>query len=433
MANIGFIVEAAFGAPVISTSALTWTNLSTRVVSFQIQRGRSDQLDNFDIGRLSIRFQNNDGALNPSNTASPYYPNLNPRTPIRVRGYDQWYADLYGSSSAAHELFAGHTESWDDDFVDRTIAYSNVTAYDAIGLLQQTNISGSFAQQLSGSRVDGVMAALGISSGSTGFPLYVRETGLSSVAASTITNTPALTHLRDCAIAEGGTLYCNSSNLITFWSRHHDLLAATVRACLTNVPNSTYGDGCYWSTTTIPYESLELRKQDNDIRNSITISLASSTGTSSVSDSASIRAYGERTYARSGTLHESSVDANAQAQYLLSRNKDPYHRIQSVTVNPLAHYPATARKPPPSLGDNSILDTMLVIELRDRWRVVHQYPGSTKVLDQFVFVEKIGHAYDVRTGRFRTTIGFSPGQWEDFWTLDVSTRSVLGTTTRLTY
>lgn len=430
MANIGFIVEAAFGAPVISTSALTWTNLSTRVVSFQIQSGRSDQLDNFDIGRLSIRFENNDGALNPSNTASPYYPNLNPRTPIRVRGYDQYYADLYGSSSAATSLFAGYTEAWNDDFVDRTIAYSDVTAYDVIGLLQQTNLSTSYPRQLSGSRVDAVMASLGISSGSTGFPRYVREVGKSSVAASTLTNTPALTHLRDCAIADGGLLYCAGSELLVYQDRHHDLLAATVRACLTNVPDSTYGDPCYYTTRTISYESIELRKQDVDIRNSITISLASSTRTSSVSDTASIVKYGERTYARSGTLHDSTVDAAAQAQWLLSRYKNPYHRIQSVSINPLVKYD---RRRVPSLGNNSMLDTVLHAVLRDRWRVVHQYPGSTIVLDQYVFIEKVGHAYDARTGRFRTTLNFAPGQWEEYWALDVSTLSVLGLTTRLTY
>lgn len=435
MAGVGFLVEAAFGAPVISTSALTWTNLSTRVVSFDITRGRSDQLDQFDIGRLSIRFQNNDGALNPSNTASPYYPYLNPRTPIRVRGYDEFYVPLFGSSGSAEAMFAGHTESWNDQYIDTKIGYTNVTAYDAIGLLQQINISGTYAQQNVQSRVNAVMSQVGISSGSTGFPTYISGLQISSVSASTLTNIPALTHLRDCAIAEGATLFAAGSNVINFLSRRYEYDSTRVLCCFSNVVNSTYGDGNYWSTTTIPYEAIELRKQDSDIRNDITISLASSTGTSSASDSASIATYGARPYARSGTLHDSTVDATNQANWILSRNKTPYHRIRSITANPLAHRPNTYRRStnPSVYGQNTILDTMLAADLRWRCRVVHAYPGSTKVLDQYVYVERVAHSYDVRSGRLRTTIGFSPGAWEDYWSLDSSSRSVLGATTRLAY
>jgi hypothetical protein len=82
------------------SAAVTWTLISSstdpdtrgRFVSLSYtSSGRSLDLEDFEGGSGSIVLRNNDGRFTPGNAASPYYPNIKLRMPIRVvatRGTD---------------------------------------------------------------------------------------------------------------------------------------------------------------------------------------------------------------------------------------------------------------------------------------------------------------------------------------------------------
>ncbi len=62
----------------------TWIDVTDYVRSIEINRGRAEDLNPFDSGMARVELDNRDGRFNPSNTASPYYPNVKPRKQIRL-------------------------------------------------------------------------------------------------------------------------------------------------------------------------------------------------------------------------------------------------------------------------------------------------------------------------------------------------------------
>lgn len=62
-----------------------WTDITARVKRHEIERGRQRSLGRFEPGRCQIEADNNDGALNPWNTSSPYASISPPQgTPFQV-------------------------------------------------------------------------------------------------------------------------------------------------------------------------------------------------------------------------------------------------------------------------------------------------------------------------------------------------------------
>ncbi len=121
------IVEAAFGAD-LNASYLTWewTDLSDRLLpqTLTVKRGRADEGQRTASSTFSAEFDNEDGALTPDHPMSPYWPNVDRGTPLRLR-YDlppvTPYMDLFGDDAnyastpdAAGHDFTGDMCAWAD-------------------------------------------------------------------------------------------------------------------------------------------------------------------------------------------------------------------------------------------------------------------------------------------------------------------------------
>jgi hypothetical protein len=76
-------VEISF-ASAWNSGSPTWVDVSSYVRGIEINRGREADLNPFDSGTARVELDNRDGRFNPSNTASPYYPNVKPRRQIRI-------------------------------------------------------------------------------------------------------------------------------------------------------------------------------------------------------------------------------------------------------------------------------------------------------------------------------------------------------------
>ena len=80
------IFEAGFGAGYNTPdSEITWTDISSSLWSWEETTGIQYQLGQLQSSNLTVHLDDLAGNFIPSNTASPYYPNVVPGTPLRLR------------------------------------------------------------------------------------------------------------------------------------------------------------------------------------------------------------------------------------------------------------------------------------------------------------------------------------------------------------
>ena len=80
------ITEAGFGSGFSTPdSEITWTDVSSRAWSWDETTGIKFELGQLQSTDLTMEWDNYDAALTSTNTSSPYYPNVQPGTPVRVR------------------------------------------------------------------------------------------------------------------------------------------------------------------------------------------------------------------------------------------------------------------------------------------------------------------------------------------------------------
>jgi hypothetical protein len=124
MAMPTITVEVAFTTDPGATP--TWTDLSSRLVRFSVDRGRQRELDRFSAGRAQIVLDNTDRALDPSYTSSAYYPNVVPMRRVRIRA-------TY--NAITYDIFNGYADSWDQTYEPPAVATCTLQATDAFKVL----------------------------------------------------------------------------------------------------------------------------------------------------------------------------------------------------------------------------------------------------------------------------------------------------------
>jgi hypothetical protein len=95
------VFEAGFGSGYNTPdSEVTWTALTSRLWSWEETTGIQFELGQLQSTNLTLHVDDVDGDLIPSNTGSPYYPDVVPGTPLRLRAalgtmagtqYNRWY------------------------------------------------------------------------------------------------------------------------------------------------------------------------------------------------------------------------------------------------------------------------------------------------------------------------------------------------------
>ena len=108
----------------------TWTQVTTYVRQINIQRGRQNELSDFESGNATVVLDNRDRRFDPFYTSGPYYgtgTSLVPRRQIKIEAT---------ISSVTYPVFRGFIEGWPvsitDAGYDTTVT---VQCFDALGLL----------------------------------------------------------------------------------------------------------------------------------------------------------------------------------------------------------------------------------------------------------------------------------------------------------
>lgn len=388
-------VEAycAFGTNPAATPV--WVDISSRVRGMWIRRGRQTELSRYEAGTAGVILDNRDRALDPSNTASEWWPNIRPMRRFRL-------AARWGFTS--YPLFTGYVErwppSWDEHGSDGTV---EVQLVDAFKVLSLRKLSTSFTLARSDVRIATALALIGWPT--TEQMLMV---GQSNVQGVTLDKVPALEHLQAVEEAENGQFFVRGDGTLIFLDR--------LTPSLAGVGGGVFGD----ADAELPYETLSFEFGDEQIWNEIRMTRAGG-AEQVVSDAGSITQYLQRTYTKTGMLTTSDGEVLAAAQYVLAKRKQPIFRFPTMRVNPM-------------LDPEALWPIVLGTDLSTALTVRRRPPDITSqgpMIERTVSIQ--GISIDVSRGKWTTDYSLGEPDIQALFQLDSPTNAQLDSTAILSF
>jgi len=295
-------------------------NITDQVMRVSTRRGRNRILANFEVGTATVTLNDPDSYFSPQNAESPYAGKLLPLRKIRI------YAAMdYEGNPIEVNLFSGYITSYDTNFATQTNDTSTVTLQCADGFRLLNNVStgpfvipGTFAGQLSGSRVNAILDL-------AGFPDSMRQidVGNSTMQADPGGARSVLAAIQTIEQSEFGAFFMERSGKTVFLDRNAVQLAADV------TPR-------YYSDTEQPgsltYTNLDFAYDDQLILNDVTVTrLGGSPQNAFSGESAAL--YFTKSGVRSDILVQTDEESDDQARTLLVARSDADLRIDSMTLN----------------------------------------------------------------------------------------------------
>jgi hypothetical protein len=279
-------------------------DVSDDVLSVNINRGKSRQLDKFTAGNAAVTFINQDRAFDPLNASSPYFGQIIPRRTVRI-------------TTSGSAVFYGSIDDWNLTY--DVSGYSTAGAVISDGFTyfaQQVLTAHTATSQLTGARIAAVLDRSEIN-----WPASLRdlETGGMTLQADVVSDgTNALDYLQLVNFSEPGALFMGADGSIVFKDR-------------TDAPVSTGLVAFTDDGTGVPFVDVQVVYGSELLYNFIQIERASG-GTATASDSDSQNSYGVVALVQSGLLMNTDADAQDLADYLLGKYSEPEYRFESLTV-----------------------------------------------------------------------------------------------------
>ena len=315
---VGFQSTTGFGTPfqlddafygVLDTAGrgtlggVTFVDLTSLVENVSITRGRSRQLDQFNAGTAVIAFDNASQILNPSNTASPYYPFVLPRCPVQIL-------------ANGIPIYTGLITDWnlDYDISNQDMMYASCSDNFTVLANQSLNAVATTAQA-TGARINAVLDLPEITyQGARSI-----DTGSSTLGAFAISqDTNCLNYLQLINTSEQGYLFMSANGTLTFKGRS---------SVLNPVAGATFNtDG-----TGIRYQSLINQFGDELLYNYI-VTQSPAGAKQETSDSASIALYQAQQYSVTDLLNSTTTEVAGLGNYLLGKYKNPVLRFTGLST-----------------------------------------------------------------------------------------------------
>ena len=313
-----FSSGASFGFPLILDEGILDTNvladaaalvvdISNQINNVSIRRGYNLLQEQFQTGTATIRLLDQNGDWNPTNPASPYYPNLVPLRKVRI-------------SADSYFLFSGYTVSynyqWDKE---QNVGYVDIELSDAFRLFNMSNITtvtGGTAGQTTGTRITAILDQIG-------FPASMRniEAGATTVQADPGTSRTSLQAFQNMEFSEQGAFYILPTGDAEFLSR------ATIQSKSGVNPTFFSNDG-----TGIEYRNIVTALDDKLIINTTSITRAGGTA-QTASNTASQIKYFPHSYTATDLLVETDAQALDIAQAYTATRAETTLRVDSLTLD----------------------------------------------------------------------------------------------------
>jgi hypothetical protein len=284
-------------------------DISNRVQTVTVRRGKSDALDRIDAGISTIVLDNNDRLFDPLYEAGLYYGQLVPRRQVRVSANDE-------------PVFYGYVEDFDLEYLPGNRATAQIDIADAFGVLANAPIDElDPPSELSGARVNRVLDLPEVN-----WPVALRqvEEGRSVLLDSAVEGVSALEYLQRVSTSEFGNLFISKDGDLIFKERNSatttpDLIfsddtspSASTKVLFSNV-RAIYGSEnlytrVYLANTDVIPEEIILENE------------------------AATGLYGVRTYSNTNLLVQDPAELEDLANALLVTYDSPLYRFEAVTV-----------------------------------------------------------------------------------------------------
>ena len=343
-------------------------DVSDRVVSLSVSRGRQDAIEPVRAGQASVTLRNLDGVLDPLNTASPLFPGVEPARTLNI------YADDV-------QVFAGLVDDIALDFTPGGDAVVEVLAVDGVTRLALAEFPTgglSVPEQDSGARIDQVLDS------DPRFWTDGREVaaGDSTLAVGTAFGN-VVEYLNTVARSEGG---------VVFVSREGDFAFRNRLFAVTATPVELSDDG-----TDIDYEQLRRQTSGESLR-TVAFGTRDQQRFERENELGLVR-FGFRTIDLGELLLRTDQEVEQRLDFELTLRSQPKPTVRQVRVSQLRQ---------------TNLD-VLSLDLGDPVVVEFTPPNVAQVVESGV-VLNVRHDFTVGTG-WRTTIGMEPAVLEGFMIL----------------
>jgi hypothetical protein len=354
----------------IAFDGTTFVDVTNKVRSFSIARGKSRELDEYRAGSCQVTFDNNTREFDPTNSLGPYFGNILPLRPVRI----------FANSEIQ---FVGTIDDWDLTYSPNGDNTAGITATDRLRIIANQVLPETInTVELSGDRVEAVLDLIDWPSGDR-----TVDEGAETLGADTIpANTNALAYLNLIAVSESGAFYMGKNGNAVFRDRR--VVPSAVSPLL-----SDNGSG-------IPYTQLEIIFGSELLYNQVIYSNAITGNASTGNQIESQAIYDVQALQRQGILISTDQATQDITDFLANKYGQPAFRFESIllTLNNLS---------------TSQQNTILELELGDVVQIIFT-PGSPptgSAINEYAEIIGINHSSDAAfhnvSLRFNTLNGTS--------------------------
>ena len=332
-------------------------DISSRVRSIELTRGKSRDLDTFSSGEAVVQLNNYDRAFDPTFEASPFYGNIVPKREVRI-------------SSNGIIQYKGVIDDWNLQYAVSGESTATFVASDGFVFFNnQTLGAGTAVVQTSGERINAVLDDPFVN-----WPVSLRaiDTGVTTLGADVIAdNTNVLTYLKLVEQTELGRFFIGKDGKAVFLDR-------------TVAPSSSVAVSLTDDGTGIPYRDMQIVYGSEQLANEVVVSSVITTSTTTAIDEDSQVAYGIFNLTLNDLLMNTDQQLEDLAVFLAFKYSQPEYRFDSMQVE-LADLSPTNQ------------DKILNLELGDVVKVVFTPSGLPPAIVKYAEIIAINQEVDVET------------------------------------
>jgi len=347
-------------------AGLLYYDVSDRVRSLQVDRGKPRRFSTFPAGGAGVRFNNRDRAFDPLYADSPFFGQIVPRREIRITlGVDRQFTGFIDDWNLNYSL--------DGDSIADAVA-NDVTSFFA----KQTLSAGTPIVELTGARINEVLDSEEVDWSPTqrDIDLGQIELGPQPIDA----NTNALTYLQKIAETEQAFLFIDKLGRVSYKTGTGFQVGQEVIV--------------FGQQTGIPFSGIQVIYGSELLYNEILVE--NEGGTPAIANNLDSQdEYGIRNLSLTGLLGNNDADSQTLADLLLDRYQEPEYRIELLQVNLHKLTPAEQAE-------------VLSLELGDIARVDFTPNDVGDPIERFVQVISIKH--DVSVQQHVIRFGFQQTQ-----------------------